>query len=290
VRALPRVAAFIALLAVAAAVVTVVTGGSSHDGGATGGHDLPAATPSGHRSRSAAAVPAGWVTGRAARTMPVPILMYHVIADAPAGTPYPQLWVGPALFRAQMLALHRAGYRAITLGQAFAGWEHGRPLPPRPVVLSFDDGYAGDATRAAPFLHRLGWPAVLNLELRNVQPGDLTVAQVRTLIADGWEVDSHTVDHPDLTTVGPSQLRFELVASRRELRRRFGVPADFFCYPAGRFNTTVVAAVRAAGYAGATTELPGSAKPGGDPYELPRVRVDAGESPSTLLAVLARER
>ena len=80
-----------------------------------------------------------------------------------------------------MEALRRAGYHAITLRAAFAAWGHGGPLPRRPVVLSFDDGYLGDYTHARPVLRRLGWPGVLNLLLANVRPGNLTVRQVR-----GW--------------------------------------------------------------------------------------------------------
>jgi peptidoglycan/xylan/chitin deacetylase (PgdA/CDA1 family) len=286
-----RIAAAAALVAVAAvAAIAIVL---LHPGQQRNVVHVPraarspsAASPS---RPTAGAVPPGWVRGSAARAVAVPILMYHVIAKPPAVTPYPQLWVRPSLFRAQVRALHRAGYVAITLARAFAAWRRGSPVPRRPIVFSFDDGYRGDATRARPTLHRLGWPGVLNLELRNVQPGDITAAQVRSLIRAGWEIDSHTITHPDLTTVGPARLRGELVGSRRELRRRFGVPATFFCYPAGRYDPRVVAAVRAAGYEGATTELEGYARPV-RVYELPRIRVDGGETPASLLAALALER
>ena len=67
------------------------------------------------------------------------------------------------------------------------------------------------------------------------------------------------------------------------------MPVDFFCYPSGRVNATVVAAVRAAGYRGATTTVEGyaSAK---QPFELPRVRVNGSDTAATLMARLREER
>jgi peptidoglycan/xylan/chitin deacetylase (PgdA/CDA1 family) len=253
----------------------------------------PTPTPRQHRTghhpaRVLPAAPAQ-VHGAAARHMPVPILTYHVIATPTAGTPYPGLWVPTRTFAAQMQALRRAGYHAITLRAAFAAWRSGAPLPRRPVVLSFDDGYLGDYTHARPILRRLGWPGVLNLLLANVRPGDLTARQVRGLIRAGWEIDSHTLTHPDLTTVGAVQLRHELAGSQAEIRRRFGQPAHVFCYPAGRYDARVVAAVRAAGYWGALTEDEGYGS-ASEPYTLKRVRVQYGESPAALLAALRSER
>jgi peptidoglycan/xylan/chitin deacetylase (PgdA/CDA1 family) len=130
---------------------------------------------------------------------------------------------------------------------------------------------------------------VLNLMVGAIGPGGLTDTQVKALISDGWEVDSHTVKHTDLTADGPEQLHHELVDSRRELRRRFGVRADFFCYPSGRFNDQVIAAVRAAGYLAATTTRQGYAT-GSDMYALRRIKVDGSESARDLMHKLAAER
>jgi peptidoglycan/xylan/chitin deacetylase (PgdA/CDA1 family) len=254
----------------------------------------PRATPIAAHARSPRAEPPlpaapNDVRGSAARRMPIPILMYHVVANRPPGSPYPGLWVRPRVFGAQMAALRRAGYWAISLGQAWRAWTRGGPLPRTPVVVSFDDGYLGDYTHARPVLRRLGWPGVLNLELDNVRPGDLDARQLRALIADGWEIDSHTIDHPDLTKLGGRRLAYELVASRRELERRFGVRADFFCYPYGRYDASVERAVARAGYRAATTEDDGYAT-AATPFALPRVRVQGGETPAELLARLRAER
>jgi peptidoglycan/xylan/chitin deacetylase (PgdA/CDA1 family) len=213
--------------------------------------------------------------------------MYHVIADPPADAPYPELWVSPRAFRAQVRALAAAHYEGVTLSQVFAAWRHGRALPPKPVVLSFDDGYRSQAVVAARALRAVGWPGVLDLAIRNAgSDNGLRLARLRRLVREGWEIASHTVDHADLTTLDAAAMRDQLVRSRDWIRRRLGVTAAFFCYPAGRFDPTVVAAVRAAGYEGATTEIPGVARAGDDPYELPRVRVSRGDTAAQVLAAV----
>jgi peptidoglycan/xylan/chitin deacetylase (PgdA/CDA1 family) len=220
--------------------------------------------------------------GAAARRAAIPILMYHVVSAAPPGVPYPELWVAPHTFAAEMRALRHAGYHAVTLSTAVRAWRRGGPLPKRPVVVSFDDGYLSDYTHAGPVLRRLGWPGVLNLALENVRPGDITAPQVRRLIAWGWEIDSHTLTHPDLTTLDAATLRRELVRSRQEIERRFGQPARAFCYPYGHYDARVVAAVRAAGYQAATTEDPGLAV-GSERFTLRRVRVNGSDTAAGVL-------
>ena len=178
--------------------------------------------------------------GPALRT-PVPVLMYHAIGTPPPDAPYPELFVSRGLFRAQMRALAAAGYHAVTLDHVWRAW-HGRAtLPRRPVVLSFDDGYRGDFGAAMPILRRRGWPGVLNLLVANLHRHGwgLRTWMVRRMIRNGWEVDSHTLTHPDLTTVSPAQLRREVGRSRVVLRRLFHVPVDFFCYPSGAFDAAV---------------------------------------------------
>ena len=220
---------------------------------------------------------------------PVPILMYHVVSDPFPDSPYPDLYVPRAEFEEQMQALKDAGYTAVTLQEAWDSWHDDGPLPAKPVVVSFDDGYHSHLANALPVLRALGWPGVLNLELKNIRSDyGLTAPQVRELIAAGWELDSHTIDHPDLTTVDAATLQREVADSRAQLKRRFGVPVNFFCYPAGRYDDTVVAAVQAAGYLAATTTEPGLAQPDeADRFTLHRVRVNNGVSGSALIAQLA---
>ncbi|MGH2958745.1 MAG: polysaccharide deacetylase family protein [Solirubrobacterales bacterium] len=209
---------------------------------------------------------------------PVPILMYHVTKAAPAGTPYPELWVTPADFKGQMDWLADNGYTGITMAQLFKYWDDGFKLPAKPVVISFDDGYPSHAKTARPVLAKHHWPGVLFLEERNVNNPEtgLTQTMVKSLLASGWELGSHTISHPDLTTLGPSELEAEVAGSRTKISERFDVPIDFFCYPAGKFDEGVVAAVEDAGYKGAVTVEEGIATPD-KPYELNRVRINGDD-------------
>jgi peptidoglycan/xylan/chitin deacetylase (PgdA/CDA1 family) len=211
------------------------------------------------------------------RLQPVPILMYHVVSAPPANAPYPELYVRPADFRGQVAWLASHGYHAVTLQRVFDSWRGAATLPSKPVVLSFDDGYLSDVRVALPVLRERRWPGVLNLEVRNLRPvWGIRPPGIRKLLAAGWELDAHSLTHPDLTQVDPPRLKEEVAGSREALRTRFHVPVNFFCYPAGRYDAVVVAAVQAAGYLGATTTRYGLARPS-ELYVLARVRVSGAD-------------
>lgn len=218
---------------------------------------------------------------------PVPILMYHVTKTAPAGTPYPDLWVSKEDFNGQMQWLKDNGYTGITMAQLFKYWDEGFKLPDKPVVISFDDGYPSHDKVARPTLAKLGWPGVLFLKLGNVGSPEtgLTKKMVKNLVAAGWEIGSHTITHADLTSLDGSQLESELVDSRQQIAEMFDVEVDHFCYPAGRYNDKVAVAVEDAGYTSATTTIEGFATPG-KPFELKRIRIGKDDGVSGFAAKL----
>ena len=219
--------------------------------------------------------------------------MYHVIAAPPAGAPFPGLYVAPQEFAAQMQTLKAAGWHPVTLDQLRAFWTHGARLPTgKPIVITFDNGYRSQYVNALPVLRRLGWVADENLQLTGLPPsqGGLTEGQVRGLIDAGWELDTQGISHADLVTLDASELHYQVATARQILRRRYGVPVNWFCYPSGDYDATVIAAVRAAGFVGSTTVIPGWAGPSSDPYRLPRLRILGGTSPSALLAQISSAR
>ncbi len=215
-------------------------------------------------------------------TGPVPILEYHVLGAAPASEPYPDLYVSRPDFHRQMNWLVDQGYEAVTLEQVEEAWYHGATLPPKPVVISFDDGYRPQFTYALPELRRHGWAGVLNLK---AEGSDLYPSNIEAMISAGWEIAAHTIHHLDLTELDGSQLKEEVAGSRHILQREYGVPVKNFCYPAGRFDSTVIAAVEAAGYIGATTEIRGYATRQ-HPYELDRFEILGSEGVAGLAANL----
>jgi peptidoglycan/xylan/chitin deacetylase (PgdA/CDA1 family) len=221
------------------------------------------------------------------RLQPVPVLMYHVVTTAPANAPYPDLYVSRADFAGQVAWLAAHGYHAVTLRQVFDSWRGAAQLPAKPVVLTFDDGYLSQLRNAMPVLKAHHWRGVLNLEVANEKPvWGIRPPGVRKLIAASWEIDAHTLTHPDLTKISASQLHDEVAGSRAAIRKQFHVPVDFFCYPSGRYDDSVVAAVKAAGYLGATTTNYGLAKPA-DLYTLDRVRIDGSDGVKGFAAKLS---
>jgi peptidoglycan/xylan/chitin deacetylase (PgdA/CDA1 family) len=275
------------------AVVVAVGGGSSGSGAGTTAARSP--TKPGSHAKHAGSAATGSTAAQAKGTgvpgsATVPILMYHVINPPPATAPYPGLYVPASEFAAQMQALKAAGWHAVTMDQLEANWTHGVPLGPgKPIVLSFDNGYASQYTNALPVLRRLGWVGVENIQLSGLPPseGGLTDPQVRGLVNAGWELDTQGISHADLITLDATGLRYQIDTARQMLRQRYGVPVNWFCYPSGHYNATVIAAVRAAGFIGSTTVVPGWAARSEDPYRLPRLRVLGGTSPATLLQQIA---
>jgi peptidoglycan/xylan/chitin deacetylase (PgdA/CDA1 family) len=234
----------------------------------------------------------GVATGRPG-TRAVPILMYHVIAPPPPGAPFPGLYVPPGEFAEQMQALQRAGWTAVTPDELDAYWRRGVSLPRgKPIVLSFDNGYQSQYTRALPVLRRLGWVGEENIQLTGLPPsqGGLGDAEIRGLVAAGWELDTQGINHADLIALSAGALREQVAGARKTIQRRFHVPVNWFCYPSGHYDANVIAEVRAAGYRGSTTVVPGWAHPHEDPYRMHRLRVLGGTSPQALLSLIAGTR
>jgi peptidoglycan/xylan/chitin deacetylase (PgdA/CDA1 family) len=294
-----RTRGLVAVAVVGAAVLLVVAlvglGGSSKSGDASNSASERASRPA--TGTSAPATNTGAGTAGTARGTPgtesVPILMYHVINPPPPGAKFPGLYVTPEEFATQMHALASAGFHAVTMDQMRANWTRGTPLPPgKPIVLSFDNGYQSQYTQALPVLRRLGWVGVENMQLTGLPPsqGGLSEAQISDLITAGWELDTQGISHAELTKLSPAALHEQVVVARAEIQRRYHVPVNWFCYPSGHYNAAVLAAVKAAGYVGSTTVVPGWAAPTEDPYRLPRLRVLGETSPQELLSQIAAIR
>jgi peptidoglycan/xylan/chitin deacetylase (PgdA/CDA1 family) len=264
-----------ALVVVGAAVIALIVSLAGGSGGSGHKTNAPSAQQQPHKASKETSEGAGLVRNATPQpdwkpyTGPVPILEYHVLGRPQTEVPYPDLYVPRAGFRKQMDWLDEHGYEAVTLEAVEEAWYHGGTLPEKPVVISFDDGYRPQYTFALPALRKHGWPGVLNLK---AEGSDLYESNVKAMLAAGWELAAHTIHHSDLTTLEAEALEEEVAGSRKLLQREYGVPVKNFCYPSGRFDATVVAAVEAAGYVGATTEIPGYATKD-QPYEMARIEV-----------------
>ncbi len=227
-----------------------------------------------------------------ARTLRVPILMYHrvdvVRPTLPAITR--RLTVDPRDFEAQMRWLQGHGYHTITQLQLFDALEHGAPLPARPIVITFDDGYRDVLGKASPILARLHMRAtayVITGRISGPDPSFLAWPQLRLLEERGVEIGSHTVTHRELTRLTDAQDLSELRDSRRALEQHLGHSVQWFAYPAGAEDTRVVALVREAGYVLATTTHPGATQDARAPFELHRFEVLDSTGVTGLAALLS---
>jgi peptidoglycan/xylan/chitin deacetylase (PgdA/CDA1 family) len=152
--------------------------------------------------------------------------------------------------------------------------DQGAPLPPKPVVITFDDGYVDAVTTIAPALRRYGWPATFFVITGRVgERAFLTWPQIERLDREGMDVASHTVDHLPLPSLDPSRRAYELTASRRALEAHLGHPVRWFAYPIGPYDAASEQSVREAGYLLAFTTAPGARLTAADAMAEPRVRV-----------------
>lgn len=283
-----RAAAVAALIVAAVAVLLILITSIS----GSGSHSASSSNPS---TQAASSSPGAAGSASHNRPVPgsasVPILVYHVINTAPVGSSAdPALYVPTDEFTSQMNALKAAGWHAVTLDQLQNYWTRGKSLGPgKPFVITFDNGYASQSTNALPVLKGLGWPAVEDLQVTGLSSseGGLTPTQIKGMIAAGWELDTQGDTHVNLTTIDPTQLTSEIQTARQTLQSQYGVKVNWFSYPSGDYDATVIAAVKSAGYTGATTVNPGWASPKQDRFRLPRLPVTAGTSPSQLLSQIA---
>jgi peptidoglycan/xylan/chitin deacetylase (PgdA/CDA1 family) len=212
------------------------------------------------------------------REITVPILMYHRINIPSPGAPpiTRRLTVHPADFARQMRWLRRRGYRTVTQRELFEALFRGRRLGPKPIVITFDDGYSDVFHRASPVLARLGMRAtayVISGRTTNGDPTFLTWQLLRALERRGIEIGSHTVTHCDLTSLPDHEALRELVQSRRALERGLRHPVQWFAYPFGAYDARIERLTRRAGYVLAVTTQYGAVQSARRPLALRRLRV-----------------
>jgi peptidoglycan/xylan/chitin deacetylase (PgdA/CDA1 family) len=220
------------------------------------------------------------------RSVHVPVLTYHRVAPLSAVGQL-DLKVDPANFAAELAALHAAGYHTINQSQLFDALYHGAALPPKPIIISVDDGYIDDVRTILPDLER--WHMVATFFVitgRTSEPGFLDAAAIRELDRAGMDVGDHTAHHVDLRELSSSQLAAETAGSRRALEAVLGHPVYFFAYPFGAYDAQVVQAVKSAGFTLAYTTDAGTTESTASPLTMPRIHVGRAETPVGLVAAL----
>jgi peptidoglycan/xylan/chitin deacetylase (PgdA/CDA1 family) len=216
----------------------------------------------------------------------VPVLTYHRVHTMPA-VGQPDLIVDPVNFAAELQALRAGGYHTIHEAQLFDALYKGAPLPPKPIIISVDDGYVDDVRTILPDLERERMVATFFVITgRMNEAGFLSADEIRQLDRAGMDVGDHTAHHLDLPELGSSELQAETAGSRKTLEAVLGHPVYYFAYPFGAFNDTVVRAVRDAGFTMAYTTAGGTTESTTAPLTMPRVHVGRSETPGGLVSLL----
>lgn len=227
--------------------------------------------------------------------------MYHRVEEIPSGAAHPGNFVRPAQFREQLEALRDWGYRSIAFDEWLAYRGRGTALPPRPLILTFDDGYRSIVDHAWPMVCAAGFRATTFLVTglmggTNAWDPDekqvplLSADDVRALRREGMTFGSHTRSHRPLTRLPASAVRDELVSSRRDLEMLLDEPITTLAYPFNNQNRAVRAGARDAGYLTAVRGTGRMNRRSTDPLALRRITVHSKMSIRDLWWRLARER
>ncbi|HSP65143.1 MAG TPA: polysaccharide deacetylase family protein, partial [Candidatus Deferrimicrobium sp.] len=218
----------------------------------------------------------------------VPILYYHYIRNIQPTAENLlsfQLSIPPALFAEQMALLHIEDAHPITLATLMDALDGRRALPPRPVVLTFDDGYADFATAVQPVMARFGFVATDFVVSGFInRPSYMTAAQILRMEAEGMVIGAHTVHHVDLAAIPLAVARAEIVDSRSALAALLGHPVTDFAYPYGAFDPAVAQLVQQAGFREAVTTMRGDQQTLNGRFELHRTRMGGSPSLATFAA------
>lgn len=246
---------------------------------------------------SAGVIPAA----RAEEPVGVPILMYHKINPDPE-TGNLGLRVPPSEFDWQMQYLAGQGYHTVSLQDVRDYIKEGKPLPPKPVVITFDDGYKDNYTYALPILEKYGFTATVFVVVNTigsvnkfdlgVQPVNqmMSWSELRDMASRGIDIWSHTMDHPHLSGLPQDKALYQIKESKAALEKGLGLPVKYFCYPYGSYNQAVKKMVEQCGYEAATTTHQGLAYPSDDIFALKRVYVTGQMSRQKFIRELTRTR
>ncbi len=223
-----------------------------------------------------------WVNSPAGKAT-VPILLYNIVADSVDDDPYYQ-WESPLnvsskQFEQEMMALKDLGYTSVTVSQlAKVIWEGG-PLPPRPVVITFDSNKLGIYRKAFPVMKRLGLVGTIYVVVNQLNgSGVMSTQQLKDLVAAGWEVGSKGMTGNNLVDTlasNPDSIGDEISGSRLALEQSLGVPVTSFSYPAGAIDAEgqITSRVQSWGYKSAVGLFKSSDHSLGTIYYMPRFEI-----------------
>jgi peptidoglycan/xylan/chitin deacetylase (PgdA/CDA1 family) len=245
---------------------------------------------------AASSAQAGWTADVPAwdgtmRRIRVPILMYHYVSTPPgdADSLRINLSIEPDAFREQMEYLFFQGFTPVSLYALHNALQTGAELPPKPVILTFDDGYSDHYDVVFPVLREYGFTGtffIITGTADNNVAGYLTWPQIAEMAAAGMSMESHTRDHPDLRGRDYPYLVYQLLGAQESLAAYTGQSPGFVAYPVGQYDDMVLTVLRTMPVRGAVTTQPGDMHTTGLELEMPRVRISYGMGAGALAGLL----
>jgi len=221
----------------------------------------------------------------------ISILMYHQVGEFAPMPTHRSTYCHVRRFRAQMAWLHRFRFNVLRMDEVLAALRGERPIPPRAVALTFDDGYENFYEHAYPVLARYGFPAMVYLISGRLgepaqwfaadgrdTPALMSAERIRALQRAGIDFGSHGSRHVRLAEVDLETARADIFDSRRELQALLDEEVRHFCYPYGSHNAAVVELVRQAGFASGVSCQRGAATADFDALALPRKAISYGDN------------
>lgn len=198
-------------------------------------------------------------TSSSTQAAAIPIVVYHIVRPNYPGDSEAvrNLAQTPEVFDAQMKYLGDAGYHVVSFVDLENYFQNGMPLPTKPLIISFDDGWGNQFQYAFPILEKYHYTATFFVFTNPIgTKGFITWDQLRTMRDAGMTIGSHSRSHPYLTKIGnPTALWNEIVESKVKLERKLGIVVREFAYPFGKYNPSIVNLVKRAGYASARGDL-----------------------------------
>lgn len=212
------------------------------------------------------------------RLLRVPILMYHYVSTPPEGADAIRrdLSVSGERLDAHLTRLDELGYAPVTLHDLALALQIGHPLPPKPIILTFDDGYRDHYTEAFPVLRAhdaVGTFFIITSAADDENPAYLTWDQIREMYAAGMEIGAHCYTHVDLRDRTVDFLVWQVLGSQEAIEARTLEPVRFFCYPSGQYDQQVIDVLHSAHYWAAVTVEQGVEQDSEHPFELQRLRI-----------------
>jgi peptidoglycan/xylan/chitin deacetylase (PgdA/CDA1 family) len=218
------------------------------------------------------------------------VLMYHKVNDEPENS----VTIPVSLFDEQMAQLADLGYQPVSLDDVLAYYVDGKPLPPRAVLITFDDAYRDNLLNAVPVLRKHRYPAVLfvpigyldgtrplphdeHLASRGLVNPTLGWEELAELESGGIRVESHGIGHRPLADLEVDEAAREIALSKLRLEERLGRPVRAFAYVKGseaHYRLVHLSLLRQAGYDLAFTSISGGNGPHTDPLQLHRYNVE----------------